>query len=134
MLGVVNLPISKENNWGIGTYTSESDPGEDDANKFLVNWEIRRTPLPDLEVKSVYIQDPTGTPFICGDIRNVGEQPAPPAELALSTEGTVLERFRLPALDVGWSYPHCVKRSDLPGKAAQPRLLDRRATRASGGG
>ncbi|MFN8636477.1 MAG: CARDB domain-containing protein [Chloroflexota bacterium] len=116
VIGTVDLPISKDNNWGIGTYTSGSNPGQDDANKFLVSWEIRRTPLPDLVVKSIYVQDATGTPSICGDIRNVGQQAAPPAELTLSTEGTVVERFRLPALDVGWSYPHCVKRSDLPAK------------------
>jgi hypothetical protein len=115
-MGDIFVHVDEEHNWGLGTHTARSIQENGDPGDYELSFEIRRAPLPDLVVKSVYIQDSPGMPFVCADIRNVGERPAGPAELTVQTEGTVLERFRLPALDVGWSYPHCIRRSDLPAK------------------
>lgn len=115
-MGDIFVHVDEEHNWSLGTHTVRSIQDNGQPGDYELTFEIRQAPLPDLVVNSVYVQDPTGTPFVCGDIRNLGAQPAPPAELTLSTEGNVIEHFRLPALDVGWSYPHCVKRSDLPAK------------------
>jgi hypothetical protein len=114
-MGSLLMDLDEEHGWGIGTYTIRSqdfDYGR--TGDFDLTFEIRRVPLPDLWVKSVYVQPAGDTSWVCADVWNAGQRPVAPTTLIAQTEGKILDTFTLPDLDVNWSYPHCIRRSALP--------------------
>jgi hypothetical protein len=119
-MGAIVAHVDEDHGWEIGIHTVRSLHDDGSPGDYMLTFEVRRTPLPDLWVKSVYVQpSPGGAPgtsWICADVWNAGQRPAPPSTLTARSEGKVLDTFTLPDLEVNWSYPHCISRSALPAQ------------------
>ena len=131
-LGFTAVLVDEAHNWGLGTVTMRSKPTDESEGEYEVTFEIRRTPLPDLQVYNFQVAGSPGSQYVCGQIYNSGQKASGPIPLTLRTEGVVLETTTLSTIDAGGSTWHCVQRSDLPGKEALPRLLGRRGPSGSG--
>ncbi len=78
-LGSLELPVNKENGWGIGAYPLWS------GDNYQIGLEIRPSPLPDLRVSSIKIYDLPGSPkkLVCMGVQNIGVVDAGPFEVVL---------------------------------------------------
>jgi hypothetical protein len=78
-LGTIEIPVNKENGWGIGDYPLWS--GDD----YQIGLDIHRSPLPDLRVNSVKILDQPGSAkkLMCAGVENVGVVDAAPFQTVL---------------------------------------------------
>lgn len=106
--------LTEANNWGIGTWTERAL--NYDYNKQVpteVTYEIRRIPLPDLQLGLLSIAEPTPTNpnhSICVDVRNTGAHLAPSYQLVYRLNGEVLPNGIVPvhaALAAGSSRNVC---------------------------
>ena len=116
-LGLIVRPVDEEHNWGIGTFTITSAPLNDAEGEYVLTYEIRRMPLPDLRVNGFQVAGSPGSEYVCGQIQNAGQASTGPVPLALVTEGVTLQTVTLDPFGIGESAWHCVLRADLPAKA-----------------
>jgi hypothetical protein len=116
-LGFTAVMVDEAHNWGIGTFTMRSKPTDESEGEYEVTFEIRQTPLPDLQVYNFQVAGLPGSgQYDCGQIYNSGQKASGPVPLTLRTEGVVLETTTLDTIDAGDSTWHCILRSDLPAR------------------
>jgi len=102
-----------ENGLGIGTHTrlSKRDAGSD--GDFVVTYEVRRVPLPDLAPVSIWVDDLPGSPKkrVCMTVVNRGDVHAGPFVVNLSVDGNVPPDglYTVGVVGAGMDYLTCVE-------------------------
>jgi hypothetical protein len=83
-LGTATIKLEQANSWGLGTHTVRSLKGNDPGD-FEVTYEIRPTPLPDLQPTLIEVVRPEGSSdhVVCVGVANRGERDAGPFQVAL---------------------------------------------------
>ena len=123
-MGIVTAHLDEARNWAVGTYTVrslhevDSSPGD-----YTVTFEIRRTPLPDLTIRTLREINAGDGQFFCAVISNIGDQLSPPAPLAIRANGVLVRAVTLSALDAGQTTEHCAIRTELPAAEHQLRFI-----------
>jgi hypothetical protein len=115
-LGEVHMDLNQQSEWGFGTRTMRSVREGGGPGDFQITFEIRRTPLPDLQPTAIeLLQNPAGTDSVCLVVENVGEEDAGPFEMAFRIDGQEVPGGTLAAvgLAAGQSGKHCLQ-TELP--------------------
>jgi hypothetical protein len=83
-LGTVTVTLGQENGWGLGTHTVRSLKGNDPGD-YEIEYEIRPTPLPDLQPTSIEVVHLAGSTddVVCMAVVNRGALDAGPFQVAL---------------------------------------------------
>ncbi|MCC7368674.1 MAG: hypothetical protein IT306_09635 [Chloroflexi bacterium] len=113
-LGRIYVWLTPGNDWGVGSYTPRSFWTDGGPADYYLDFEIRRTPLPDLRAREIRSFDAGGLQYRCVVVDNVGSEPSGLFQLGIRDSGVPLSRTpTLPALEVGASTEHCVLLSEL---------------------
>jgi hypothetical protein len=113
-MGYFVVDLNEAHDWGIGTAGARSWHDDKTQGDYVLYYEVRRAPLPDLRMSGFEIAGVSSAENVCGRIENVGQRPSGPFSVALSTEGKVVGGGPLASLDAGASTWTCVPRADLP--------------------
>jgi len=109
-LGSVDLLLDASNNWGLGAHTDNSSAGD-----YAINYQIRRTPLPDLVARGIRQIGEGDQAFYCIGIQNLGERPSAQFPVTVLVNGQVLRTVDpMSALEPGETSEHCAYRPELP--------------------
>jgi hypothetical protein len=123
-LGKVTAVLEQGNDWHIGTTRGVSDEGFDPDSccgqgqiaDYLLTYEIRRTPLPDLQVHGFGVVDAGEGRFLCGQIENVGQRSSPLIPLTVRANEATVRTTTVTALEPGQTTELCIPRAELPAR------------------
>lgn len=95
--------------------------------RFSAEYEVRRTPLPDLHIRSMRVEDRPGArqPHLCATVENIGPRESGHSQIVFYLDGQVSSTSGLSAIAAGASREECNESRPLePGQYTIAARLD----------